>query len=222
MYVEAGCDAIEWCLPPRNPYVDPPYIKEKLRQARDECGDYEKHLEELGAFRRKYPHVEIILLLYQETVLELTIERLINHCRKYDIETILSGNLNDQTIRKQIMDSGIKIASSINYTMYPEELELVCSSNGFVYVQAMPSSEDLKAGRGYETLKIIIDKLRELGVKRPIYCGVGIRNLQDIQFIRKSGGQGFFLGSTIMRYYEEPKKMIDTIRAYKEAGMASI
>lgn len=219
VYVQAGCDAIEWCLPPKDPYVDPPYIGAKLRQARSGCGDYEVHLKELAAFRKKIPQVEIILLLYQETVLELTTERLISYCREHGIETILSGNLSDETARRELMEGGLRIAASMNYTMYPEEFESVCAANGFVYVQAMPSPEDLEAGRGRETLKIAIDKLRELGVERPVYCGVGIRSPQDIAFIRESGGQGFFLGSTIMQYYEEPEKLIETIRAYKEAGM---
>lgn len=52
----------------------------------------------------------------------------------------------------------------------------------------------------------------------PVYCGIGIRSPQDVTFIRESGGQGFFLGSTIMQYYEEPEKLTETIRAYKEAG----
>lgn len=218
VYVQAGCDAIEWCLPPKDPYVDPPYIGAKLRQARRGCADYEVYLKELAAFRKKFPQVEIILLLYQETVLELTTERLITYCREHGIDTILSGNLSDETVRKELMGSGIKLAASINYTMYPEEFELACTANGFVYVQAMPSPEDLKAGRGRETLKMIIDKLREMGVDRPVYCGVGIRSPQDITFIRESGGQGFFLGSTIMQYYEKPEKLAETIRAYKEAG----
>ena len=220
LYVQAGCDAIEWCLPPKDPYVDPPYIAEKLRQARSGCGDYEVYLKELAAFRKKYPQVEIILLLYQETVLELTAKRLIAYCREQGIETILSGNLSDETACRELMAGGLKIAASINYTMYPQEFELIKAANGFIYAQALPSPEDLAAGRGRETLKKAIDKLREMGIDRPVYCGVGIRSPQDIAFIRQSGGQGFFLGSTIMQYYDEPEKMMQTIRAYKEAGMA--
>lgn len=218
LYVQAGCDAIEWCLPPEDPYMDPPYIGAKLRQARNRCGDYEVYLKALAAFRKKFPQVEIILLLYQETVLELGTKRLIAYCHEHGIGTILSGNLSDETARREIMESGLEIAASVNYTMYPEEFEAVCSANGFVYVQAIPSPEDLKAGRGRGTLKTIIDKLRESGVDCPVYCGIGIRSPQDVTFIRESGGQGFFLGSTIMQYYEEPEKLTETIRAYKEAG----
>lgn len=100
VYVQAGCDAIEWCLPPKDPYVDPPYLREKILQGRSECSDYETHLKELAAFRKKFP--------------------------------------------------------------------------------------------------------------------------QDVAFIRESGGQGFFLGSTIMQYYEEPEKLMETIRAYKKAGMSAL
>ena len=36
LYVRAGCDAIEWSLPPKDPYVDPPYIAEKMQKAREQ------------------------------------------------------------------------------------------------------------------------------------------------------------------------------------------
>lgn len=32
LYVEGGCDAIEWNFPPRNPYLEADYIAEKWRQ----------------------------------------------------------------------------------------------------------------------------------------------------------------------------------------------
>jgi len=218
LYLQAGCDAIEWSLPPRDPYVDPPYIAEKMLKAREGCSDYEIYLEKLAKFCRKFPEAEIILLLYQETIRELTPRRLVEFCRENGIETILSGNLSDEAAKAELMEAGIKIAASMNYTMYEEEISQVCSGNGFVYMQAMPTQQDLEAGRGRETLKAAIDRLREMGVTRPVYCGVGIRSPEDIAFIRESGGQGFFLGSAIMKYYDEPEKLTEIIRAYKEAG----
>ena len=47
---------------------------------------------------------------------------------------------------------------------------------------------------------------------------MGIRNHKDIKYIGESGGERFFLGSTILQYYDEPKKMIETIHTFKEAG----
>ena len=72
-----------------------------------------------------------------------------------------------------------------------------------------------------ETLKKAIELLREKGVARPVYCGVGIRRPEDVAFIKESGGQGFFLGSALMQYYEEPERLAEIIRCYKAAGEAS-
>lgn len=221
LYVKAGCDAIEWSLPPKDPYVDPPYIAEKLQKARKACGDYEVYLEKLQGFCRRFPDTEIILLLYQETILELSPGRLAAFCRDNGIETILSGNLTDEAAKARLMQEGIKIAASMNYTMHPEEVSRVCSSNGFVYMQALPSQRDLDEGRGRETLKKAIELLREKGVARPVYCGVGIRRPEDVAFIKESGGQGFFLGSALMQYYEEPERLAEVIRCYKAAGETS-
>ena len=218
LYLDGGCDAIEWSLPPRDPYVDPPYIAEKMRLARSLCGDYEVYLEQIAKFRAAHPQAEVILLLYQETVCELTPQRLVDFCKANGIDTILSGDLRDTALKRALMEGGLKLAASMNYTMYPEELEMIRSSSGFVYMQAMPGPDDLKAGRGKETLKIAIKKIRELGIDRPVYCGVGIRRPEDISFIRDCGGQGFFLGSILMQHYDDPQKLVETIRAYKEAG----
>lgn len=91
------------------------------------------------------------MLLYQETVLELGTKRLIAYCHEHGIGTILSGNLSDETARREIMESGLEIAASVNYTMYPEEFEAVCSANGFVYVQAWPPRKTEGGKRARDT-----------------------------------------------------------------------
>lgn len=218
LYLRGGCDAIEWCVPPKDPYADPPYIAEKLRQAREVCGDTMTHLRAIADFRRRHPEAEVILLAYQEILEELTAEYTADFCLENGIRTVLSGNLDDRTIIETLTQKGIEVAASMNYTMYPQELERVKSGNGFIYLQAMPSQEDLAAGRGPETLRKMVETLRAMGIDRPIYCGVGIRKPEDVAFIRESGGQGFFLGSSLIQYYDEPQCLIETIQAYKKAG----
>ena len=46
----------------------------------------------------------------------------------------------------------------------------------------------------------------KLGVDSPIYYGLSIRSPQYIKFIRDCGGQGFFLRSIILQYYDELEK----------------
>ena len=218
LYVKGGCDAIEWSLPPRDPYIDPPYIAEKMRIARSQCDDYNEYLKKISAVKSKYPSLEIILLLYKETIIDIKPSLLTAFCRENGIKTILSGNLDDDQLIKELMEGGLKIASSINYTMYQSEIDLLRKCNGFIYVQAMPTESDLLAGRGRETLPLAIARIRQLGIDRPIYCGVGIRKPEDVRYIKQCGGQGFFLGSVLIKYYNEQDKLVETIKEYKEAA----
>lgn len=219
LYLKGGCDAIEWSLPPRDPYIDPPYIADIMRLARAACDDYEVYLKQIENFHKEHPQAEIILLLYQETVEDLTPQRLVSFCRANGIQTILSGNLRDTALTQTLLDGGLEIAASMNYTMLPEELEMLSRSNGFVYLQAMPTPDDLQAGRGKETLKKAVETVRAMGIDRPIYCGVGIRKPEDIAFIKQSGGDGFFLGSLLIQYYNDPEKLVQTIQQFKQAGI---
>lgn len=215
LYVDAGCDAIEWCIPPENAYADPPYISNILALARKQCDSYHDYFKTLYIFRKRNPDVDIILLLYQEIIEAIGVDELSALCNKLKINTILSGNLTCQTLREQLMQHGLKIAASINYTMTKDEIDLVCSVNGFVYMQAFPSETDKLAGRDRDTLKKGIALLRELGVSRDIYCGVGIRSPEDIKFIKECGGQGFFLGTALLKNYNDLEKVKSTIAAYR-------
>jgi len=51
-----------------------------------------------------------------------------------------------------------------------------------------------------------------------VYCGGGIRSPEEVAFIRASGGDGFFIGSSVMQYYGQPEKLLETLRAYKAAA----
>ena len=216
-YVKGGCDAIEWSFPPEDPYMDPEYIAEKMLAAREGCGDYNVYLDKLAEFKAAYP-VEIYPLLYQETILDITPARLLDFCLKNGIGTIISADLSNERAKSVLMEGGLRLASAVSYAMMPRELETALSCNGFVYMQAMPTREDIEAGRGRETLKRCIRKLRGIGVDRPVYCGVGIRDLDDIRFIMDSGGNGLFLGSAVMRHYDNPEKLMWTVSEYKRTA----
>lgn len=215
-YIEGGCDAIEWSLPPEDGYMDPVYIAEKMKIAYDNCSDYNLYLKKLENFIKDYPDIEIFLLLYQETMEEIGVERLIKFLKENNIDTIISANLNNKELKKELEDKGIKIAVSVTYKMTNDEIEKALDSDGFVYMQAMPTKEDIENGLDKTNLEKSIKKLRKIGIDRPIYCGVGIRKPEDVDFIRESGGQGYFLGSGIMKYYDEPEKLVSEIKKYKE------
>ncbi|MBE0700546.1 MAG: tryptophan synthase subunit alpha, partial [Acholeplasmataceae bacterium] len=40
-YAKSGCDVIEIDFPAKNPYLESPYISERMSHALDQCNDYE-------------------------------------------------------------------------------------------------------------------------------------------------------------------------------------
>ena len=53
-------------------------------------------------------------------------------------------------------------------------------------------------------------------VSEPIYCGAGIKCPDDARKVKEAGGDGFFVGSSIIKLYDEPDKLVALIREYKE------
>ena len=70
---------------------------------------------------------------------------------------------------------------------------------------------------GFEKLETCIRYLRERKVSEPIYCGAGIKEPEDAARVKAAGGNGFFVGSSIIKLYSEPDKLAEMIRAYKDA-----
>ena len=45
----------------------------------------------------------------------------------------------------------------------------------------------------------------------PIYCGAGIKCPEDAAKVKAAGGNGFFVGSSIIKLYEKPEEQNVTL-----------
>lgn len=219
LYVQGGCDAIEWSLPPKDPYMEMDYIAEKMAMARAACDDYDCYLADIARFKQQYPQMEVYLLLYQESVFDIGVEKLANFCNENQIDTIITADFTEPVATAYLERHGVFIAPFVSFEMRPEMVDRALQSKTFVYMQAMPYVNQHTADFPPTTLKTCIDKLRAGTPHMPIYCGGGIRSPQELAFIRQSGGDGFFIGSSVMQYYDNPDKLLETLRGYKAAAI---
>lgn len=217
-YVDGGCDAIEWNFPPENPYMETDYIAEKMAVARKQCDDYRVYMERLAEFKRSRPQAEIIPMLYQETVKEIGGEELGRFCQECGIDTIITADIREPQILHALEAWGVGIAPFVSFQMREKEVQMALESRGFIYMQAMPFADENMPDFDGSTLKRCIRVLRDMGVDRQIYCGGGIRTEEHVRHIRESGGDGFFLGSSVMQYYDEPERLKEVIQAFKRAA----
>ncbi|HPX32486.1 MAG TPA: tryptophan synthase subunit alpha [Erysipelotrichaceae bacterium] len=217
IYVEAGCEAIEWSIPVSNPYREQDHLKPWAIEAYQKCSDYKKHLEEISKFKKKYPNIEVYPGIYMEMTNALGVDNIIKFFKNNNIATIFMVGTYTQDLIDSYKSAGLMLTqSSVSYYMKEEELAKAKDGNGFIYMQALPYESELKAGYTTNRLKECVTILRRECPNRPIYCAKGIRKPEDLKIIYESGADGYILGSLLINEYGDLEKLKKTIKEYKK------
>ncbi len=216
-YIEGGCDAIEVSIPPKNPYRDSKFLQDLYAVALSQCDNYDRYLDGIAEMVRQYPSTEFFFVLYHEVIMAIGAEKLGQFCNEHRIVNVISGDLHDEKAIKTLRKYGVKLARSVNYKMDEDDIQRCIETDGFTYMQAFPS-EGQYVKPGFEDLSTCIKYLRERKISEPIYCGAGIKSPEDAKKVKEAGGNGFFVGSSIIKLYDEPEKLVELIKEYKESA----
>ncbi|SHE65251.1 tryptophan synthase subunit alpha [Clostridium fallax] len=214
-YIESGCDMIECDFPTDNAFLDSELISGRMKKALESCSDYDKYFEGIKTLRKLYPQIPLILLAYDHTIRKIGVEKYVDFCKENNTMDMILVGIEDESVKKKLIDNGIKISCYVQYFLDKREIEIAKNSNGFTYMQGKPTN--CKPKEGYETLKDCINYLRESGLKNPVYCGVGISTPEDIKMAKDAGADGVFVGSAIMNRQNDIEEMKRYIRLLKEA-----
>ncbi|ETA79522.1 tryptophan synthase subunit alpha [Youngiibacter fragilis] len=214
IYTEAGCDVIEVDFPSRNPYLEGEFIAGRMKSALENCSDYSKYMEGIARIKDENPGTPLLVLAYDNTVEEIGEEAFVRFCLENGLTDMIYVGDN-MGLQKRLIDSGLKISCYVQFHMPENEVEAARNSNGFVYLQAKPMTNNIDPN--YPTLKDCISHLKSIGIEREIYVGVGIRDEEDIRMARGSGADGVFVGSTILKLHDNTALLTDTIRKLKSA-----
>jgi tryptophan synthase alpha chain len=212
-YAEAGCDIIETDFPARNPFLESDYLADRMRQALTACDDYEQYMEGMIMAKKLLPAITFILLVYEETVIEIGVDRLLNFCINNGFKDMILVGIKDEDIKNRFIGQGIRVSCYIQFHLLPEEIERAKGSNGFVYMQGKPAGGAVHPC--YPTLKDCITHLRDQGITRPIYCGVGIHTPEDARMARDAGADGVFVGSAILKLHNDRPALFECIQRFK-------
>ena len=215
-YIEAGADMMECSLPAKDPYLDSEFIAGRMADALSQCDDYNVYLEKLGEFSDENPDFRIVLLLYEATMLEIGIEKLLSFMKAHGINDIIyAGRIDHPEIKQHMIEEGVQICCPVDHHMREKDIQEALNSNSFTYMEARPLTGSRE---GFEELKPCIQYLRDAGLDRPIYCGVGIHTVEDVIYAKEAGGDGVFIGSTLIKQYDDPEKLKKTIAEFKAAA----
>lgn len=207
-YADAGCGMIEIDFPSRDPYLEGEYIANRMAKALKACGDYGKYMDAIVAVKKRLPQVKLLVLAYENTVEEIGVDEFIRFCLDHDLKDILLVGLKDDKVKDRCMKEGLKVSCYVQYQMLPEEIQMAKRSSGFVYMQAKPTG---KMNPEHPLLADCISHLRSLGIRRPIYCGVGIHAPEDVKMAKEAGADAVFVGSTILKLQEDVPAMKEMI-----------
>ena len=215
-YAESGADMVEIDLPARKPYLDGEYIAGRMASALARCGQYDAYMSNIAHIARNSPGVAVLVLVYEETLLEVGVDKFITFFTEHGIKDVILVGLTSDKVKNQLIAGGMRVACYVRYGMDPVEIESAKESNGFVYLQATPDPG--QTNPAFPQLADCINELRRQGITRPIYCGVGVATPSDFAAIRDAGADGAFVGSTILKLYRDPQKLKATIREFKTDG----
>jgi len=213
-YVEAGCDIIEIDFPSRDPYLEGDFIANRMREALKACDDYEKYMEGMIKIKKSLPQTSFILLVYENTIKEIGVDKFIKFCVDNDFSDIILCGLEDDKIKNAIIANKLRVSCYVQRKLDRTEILYAKESNGFVYLQAKTRDES-EINKTYPTLESCISYLREEGIERPIYCGVGIHTPEDALYAKKAKADAIFVGSAILKVQEDKKQLIKVIRSFK-------
>lgn len=214
IYTEAGCDVIEVDFPSHDPYLEGDFIAGRMRQALENCNDYDKYMDGILEIKNDNPNTHLLLLAYGNTISEIGDDKFIKFCLDNDIKDLIFVGEDTELLNK-LMEHGLKISCYVQFHMPEAELKAAKESNGFVYMQAKPMINNIN--EKYPTLKDCIAHLKEIGIDREIYCGVGIRDANDINMAKLSNADGVFVGSTILKLHDDIPRLKETIKELKSA-----
>ena len=213
-YADAGCGMIEIDFPSHDPFLESELIKDRMKKALEACDDYDAYMEEIVRVKKELPQVKLLVLSYENTVREIGIEKYIRFCLDNDLKDVLLVGVTDNEVKDRFLEAGLRVSCYVQFQMLEEEIQSAKDSNGFVYLQAKVTPGQGYVNPQYPTLKDCIRCLREHGIDRPIYCGVGVHAPEDVKMVKEAGGDAAFVGSTILKLQGDLPAMKEKIREF--------
>lgn len=213
VYTENGVNVLEVDLPAKDPYLDSPFIQDRMLGALKKNSNYQDYLDAIVKISQDHPKQEIFVLAYEATIKEVGVERFIKHLQKAHVKNMIYVGGNDQEVKQQLMNAGIGLASYVRLDLPESDLVESKSSNGFIYLQAKSDKTD-------RTLKDAISYLRKHeAVGKKINCGVGVSTKEDVRMVKEAGADGVFIGSTFLKLHDDVEALKKKIEEIKSATL---
>ncbi len=198
-YIECGCTALQIDIPSRNPYLEHQTIQDRMKYCLEHTPDYTSYFDGIAEIRRRYPDLRLVFMLYEDTVEELGVERILAFCEENQIymATYVGSN---ETIKNSLIAGGLEIACYVRFHLPKNEVDFAVASTMPTLLQMRPTEP---VREGYETYSACLDYLRQAGISGNIYASVGVKTPDDIRTAKIAGANGAFVGSILMNVIDD-------------------
>ena len=219
-YAAAGCRHLQLDLPTRDPYLEHDIIRSRMLQSLSAFPDLGVYLDAICALYKRLPEVKLELTAYEDTLREIGLSRFFEFCAQAGIRHVAylpQRQGADEAFGAKLEAGGLQLLEAVPFHLPDGQVARAVAAGRPIQLMTQSSQPPRP---GCETLAGAISWLRRQGA-RQVYVTMGIRSPEEVAFIRASGGDGFFIGSSVMQYYGQPEKLLETLRAYKAAAQGA-
>lgn len=216
-FLAGGADGLEFSLPPLDPSAEGPFIAERMRKAYALCSDYDMYVEELTSLREKHPGIELILLVFAETVENIGREKFIGICKKLRVKDLVAPGIWEYPELVEYLEArGVYIQRPVHYHYNEEELERARQAKSVIYMQGYPGPDQVFTDEKVNHPAALIKLLRDNGVTADIYCGVGVHTPDHIPELVEGGAQAFYVGSGVLKGDVSGSELLSRVKAFAD------
>ncbi len=219
LYLQHGVKALQFDLPSRNPYRETPFIKERMKEAWNTYGSYDVFLKALTEFRKRHLGFEMQMVSYEDVFLTIGTEKYIDFCKQNNIKTCrIAGDGVIEMGRMDMNRAGIDTLTFIDFNMSQADIDFALKTGRAVMLRNV--REGMAPRDGMISWKDRIQFLYQQGVRAPIYATAGISDGKALEEVRNSGAAGAFVGSCLMKLWDNETKMLSLLRDFEEVANA--
>lgn len=198
-YVKHGVQALQFDMPSADPSRESEFIQTRMKHARELYGTgYQVYMDALREIRRKYPSLEIHLVLYPDVIETIGLEVFADFCKEIQVYSVLAMNLE---MMRYLNGQGIATAAFIGYDTSEEAIRLAkANDNQIVFLSNKNGRTQPR--EGLVTWMERVRYIREAGVNAPIFGVTGISTAEELKEVKEAGADGAYIGTIMMKLWE--------------------
>lgn len=199
-YVEHGVNAIQICMPSKNPWGESKFIQDRMKHALDTYGhDYTVFMDCIREVRRRHPDLEFHQVLYNDVAESIGLDKFADFCLEVVTYTVMVDN-NDTA--DFLNKRGVRTTDFLMYDMPEEMVQRAIRTKNLVMLRSNNRYEDTPPRDGMSTWAQRISWLRQRGVEGPIYAVSGISTKEQLAEVKAAGADGAYIGTALMQLWE--------------------